>query len=421
MREQSKTNQPRREKGLRVKRGKWEYRFQYGGQPIQKVTDFAATAQNRVAALAAMEGHKRNLLQGTVPERIVHIPFASAAAHFLEHYRSETKEHPNTAKRTSGSLGSLIVFFHQRAVSSIGVADVEDYKLHRREVHGVASSTLKNDLCALSLLLQFGKKRGWCAKNIVEEVELPSTKDSIRMTILADDLEERFFKAALVRSPELYDIGRIMLNQGCRPEELLSLEQSDIDFQKNKFEIRWGKSPAAKRRLLMTPETRQILEDRLKKPGRWVFPSPRIPAQHFANYFRAMEDVFTFFKPEEIFVIYDLRHTFATRFACGGCPLPTLARILGHGSLTSVYKYIHPSQEMMDEAMERFNSTGKPWTPPTMPVSARSFDDIVETLGHLKPLAGPTSGQFRANFGPTTSAKKGQLYIFGDKKERKGA
>ena len=43
------------------------------------------------------------------------------------------------------------------------------------------------------------------------------------------------------------------------------------------------------------------------------------------------------------FVIYDLRHTFATRAAADGMPLTTLAAILGHSrnSLRCVMKYVH--------------------------------------------------------------------------------
>ncbi|MBL8235114.1 MAG: hypothetical protein JNL98_41815 [Bryobacterales bacterium] len=40
--------------------------------------------------------------------------------------------------------------------------------------------------------------------------------------------------------------------------------------------------------------------------------------------------------------------------ASRGMPLTTLAAILGHSSLRCVTRYVHPSQQVMDEAMERF-------------------------------------------------------------------
>jgi len=51
-------------------------------------------------------------------------------------------------------------------------------------------------------------------------------------------------------------------------------------------------------------------------------------------------------------VLYDFRHTFATRAAESGMPVATLARILGHGDLRSITKYVHVRQEAMDIAME---------------------------------------------------------------------
>lgn len=55
--------------------------------------------------------------------------------------------------------------------------------------------------------------------------------------------------------------------------------------------------------------------------------------------------------------IYDLRHTFATRFALRGGSLPVLAKILGHADLSMLNRYIHPSQADMDKAMDAFSNT----------------------------------------------------------------
>jgi integrase len=52
-------------------------------------------------------------------------------------------------------------------------------------------------------------------------------------------------------------------------------------------------------------------------------------------------------------VLYNWRHTFATRAAEAGISLAALARILGHSDdLRSVMKYVHPSQREQDRAME---------------------------------------------------------------------
>jgi integrase-like protein len=65
------------------------------------------------------------------------------------------------------------------------------------------------------------------------------------------------------------------------------------------------------------------------------------------------------------FVIYDFRHTFATRAAESGMPVAMLAAILGHADLRSVTKYVHVRQEAQDREMERFEtqSLSLPKTP----------------------------------------------------------
>ena len=56
------------------------------------------------------------------------------------------------------------------------------------------------------------------------------------------------------------------------------------------------------------------------------------------------------------FVLYDLRHTFATRMAERGCDLATLAAILGHSNLRSIQRYVHPTQSHQNAAMARYEA-----------------------------------------------------------------
>lgn len=53
-------------------------------------------------------------------------------------------------------------------------------------------------------------------------------------------------------------------------------------------------------------------------------------------------------------VMYDLRHTFATRAVERGVPLPKLMAILGHANLRSIMRYVHMSQAHISEGMHQF-------------------------------------------------------------------
>jgi integrase len=86
----------------------------------------------------------------------------------------------------------------------------------------------------------------------------------------------------------------------------------------------------------------------------WLFPSKQNPGRHLTRLNGAHERVCQKAKKARVafnFVIYDSRHTFATRMAQSGIDLATLAAILGHNSLPIVQKYVHPTAEHKREAM----------------------------------------------------------------------
>jgi integrase len=53
-------------------------------------------------------------------------------------------------------------------------------------------------------------------------------------------------------------------------------------------------------------------------------------------------------------VLYDFRHTFATRLAQARIDLATLAAILGHGSIRMVQRYVHPTADHKRNAMRTY-------------------------------------------------------------------
>ncbi len=153
---------------------------------------------------------------------------------------------------------------------------------------------------------------------------------------------------------DLHDFGRLMIQQGCRPEELLELEKRNVDLMNHWLFIADGKTKAARRRLKLTTESAAILARRVQSaPGPYVFPSPKNPQSHRGPTWRVHGEVLEAAKrlsPPLSFVMYDLRHTFATRAAGDGMPLATLAAILGHSrsSLRCVMKYVHVDAGSID-------------------------------------------------------------------------
>jgi integrase len=393
---------------LRSREGMWHYRFWLDGHEYTANTALAATERNKINA-ARVEAKARELVMtGRAHELKLQVkPFSEAAAEFLTWADGEYVEHPNSARRLRTSFVSLTDFFRKAPVSSILRGHVNDFKAWRRTEHEVREITIRHDLHALSKAFGYFVDHNWARENPVKGVEIPSDKDAVRMHVLAAAEEAIYFERAARRFPDLHDLGRLMINQGCRPEEFLSLPVANIDLVRSRITIGEGKSLAARRILRLTIESREICARRIAASSskassskassskassseassskalssKWLFPGKRrgLPLTKLNGpHSKVLDDLATcqcghakhqhatkgkcvcgcaeFDEVSRVgFVPYDFRHTFATRAAEAGMPIATLAAILGHADLRSVMKYIHVRQEAQDRAMDQFD------------------------------------------------------------------
>ena len=353
---------------VRNRNGKLEWRFKVDGHEYSHITDLADTPRNRTAAQRLEADARRLVLSGRDSELRTQIePFSSAAESFEQWARGEYVSHPNSWKRICVSMTSAKVMFGKRPISSLTRGDIEDYKSWRRGTHKVREVTIRHDLHSLSLLFKYALKHNWCHRNPVREVEIPSDADSQRCNVLSPADEMKYFgaidalvveKTAKKRTKELRglqdirDLSVLMLNQGCRPEELRELRQEQVSLERGLLTIQRGKSAAAKRMLPITVASRDVLTGRLQTPGVWVFRSQKYPERHIGQAQRLWSTVTK--KAGLSMVMYDLRHTFATRAVERGVPLPKLMAILGHANLRSIMRYVHMSQAHISEGMHQF-------------------------------------------------------------------
>lgn len=278
--------------------------------------------------------------------------FETAARLYLEWYRAEHADRPSTWRRSAVSFVALISFFARRSLSALTLRDIESFKSHRRRA--VKPVTIRHDLHALSGLYQFAIRQGWpgIADNLVRQITVPSDRDAVRIRVLSE-LEERDYLGAAESHTALHGVARLMLGTGMRPGEVLALRVGDFDRGKRRVSIRVGKTPAAKRSIRMPAEVGELalkLADG-RKPREWLFPGSH-PDRPLTKLNGVHERVCR--RAGVWLVLYDLRHTFASRAAARGMPLTTLAAILGHNGLRCVTRYIHPHQQEMDEAMDRW-------------------------------------------------------------------
>jgi integrase len=152
---------------------------------------------------------------------------------------------------------------------------------------------------------------------------------------------------------DLHDLGRLMILQGPRPSEVMQTRAEHADSDRGTWCIPQSKSIAGRRTLKLTIEARSILARRVAAAGAsgWLFEGKR-SGTHLTDIQNAHCKVLAAAKLA--FVVYDFRHTAATRWAERGMDIATLAKVLGHANLRSVMRYVHISQEHMDRAILRF-------------------------------------------------------------------
>lgn len=305
---------------------------------------------------AAKEVESRELAKLKAGEkRFDHVLFPAAAAQFVAWLRDvEYRDRKSTAERYIVSIASMIELWAARSIESLTPGDVEQYKTYRLTVHNVRGITLRHDLDALAILNRYCRKNKWTSTDWLEEVKKPSG-EAVRMHILTEQEEERYFAAAEKINPDLYDLGRLAILQGCRHNsELLTLRFEDVDLAAMKLHIRKAKRHDRGRTLDLTVEAAAILQRRMTTAGGWIFPSDRKSGQHLkklqASHDRAVAE------SQVNCVMYDWRHTFATRFAASHPDPYALAAILGHKGLRSVMCYVHVQADQMKQGMEAFEA-----------------------------------------------------------------
>jgi integrase len=166
----------------------------------------------------------------------------------------------------------------------------------------------------------------------------------------------------LAAAPQLLaDLATVLVDSGMRPEECFRARWENVTWVNGRHGsilITHGKTKAARRSLPMTPRVRAILEHRWKEAKKpqdgWIWQAPTKSGHVEPSTLKKQHRKALKASKLSPFVLYSLRHTFLTRLGSSGCDVWTLARIAGHSSLAMSYRYVHPSEDRVLDAMTIF-------------------------------------------------------------------
>ena len=147
------------------------------------------------------------------------------------------------------------------------------------------------------------------------------------------------------------DIIRLLLLTGCRRGEIVRLRWGEVGG--DMLNLADGKT--GPRAVPLNGRARGIIAGRRRTGSPWVFPSPlnpdlplspNLPLWRRIRREAGLEDV----------RLHDLRHTFASQAVLHGVPLPVVAQLLGHRSVSMTMRYAHVADRDAEAAAERVGS-----------------------------------------------------------------
>lgn len=181
-------------------------------------------------------------------------------------------------------------------------------------------------------------------------------KEKERSAIFTPEREAAFLAVA---PQPLHDVFLVSLDSGLRPDEIIRMRWDSVLWDKNLIFNPDGKTDRARRHVPLSDRVRDLLRVRAQgATSEWVFPSKRKKKAHI-SYFPVAKQ---FSKareaaglPDDI-VLYSARHSFATDMLDRTGNIVLVQKMLGHESLTTTQRYLHPELKGMAELVNCRNT-----------------------------------------------------------------
>ena len=332
--------------------GVYWYCFTFQRQRIRESTKFS----NKTAALRAEAIRKAELAEGRVGivrEKSCPVFEDFVKNDFLPWCNKEHESHPRTFVRYQTSAKPLRAFFGKMRLNAISSGHVEKFKVFR--AGEISPGGVNRELAALRFMLNLAVRQEHLFRNPVNGVRfLPEGPGSMR--VVSHEEESKYLQAA---HPTLRDVATIIIETGMCPEEVFTIQQESVHLDRKYLFVPSGKTRFRRRNVPLTDKAVAVLKRRLVAcKGSYLFPhrldagKPMTDVHHMHH--RAVRQAYI----RPAFRLYDLRHTFGSRMAMAGVDLPTLKELMGHSTITTTMRYVHPTPEHKRAAvdkLERFN------------------------------------------------------------------
>ncbi len=340
--------------GIYKRGGVYWYKFQWNGKLIRE----SAKTGNDKTARKIEAGHRTRLAEG-----LVDIREKKAAPTFKEFCTGRIEPYAKPGASWIWYRAGIRALQKYTTLANMPLDEIRGehaagfaaWRLSQQVVPGTINSSLR----VLRRILRLAAD--WGVIEVVPKIQLLAG-EARRERVITPEEERIYLPHCLLL---LKDVARILFDTGLRPDELHRMQWQEIAWpeagRRGTILVLTGKSPAARRRIPMTPRVLGVLEERWKAQGKpamgWVWPAPT-KTGHISHDSTKKQHLAAL-KESKVtpFVLYSLRHTFLTRLGASGCDVWTLMRIAGHSSISMSMRYVHPAEDTIEKAFSAL--TGK--------------------------------------------------------------
>ncbi|MCR5812884.1 MAG: site-specific integrase [Desulfovibrio sp.] len=276
-----------------------------------------------------------------------------------EIYSKTLEDKPIQKRDDTGRAYHLESLFNKR-IDELATKDVDKLALKLTKTQGrgrsskgtLSPQTQKHTLALLKRLLHYAERQGLCPYPTGLVITMPKVDNQKTESMTAEQMTA--YWKALDEEPDqsIASILKVALLTGIRKSALLSLQWSDIDFERDTICLRGESAKSGKTQHIPLNDAVKsvLLSIERVESNDLVWPSPetggvRKNVYHVADRVRNKAGLPKDFRP-----MHGLRHAFASHLASSGqVDLYTLQKLLTHGSPQMTQRYAH----LADEALKR--------------------------------------------------------------------
>jgi len=259
---------------------------------------------------------------------------------------------------TDGDVDKVLGFLYNRHTIATYRSALQEFvgiALDSQSIQAVVAgwsaaskATITVRMAALRRLVSHMASIGECDPLVLKSVTTPSGRPSAKRRSLTDQELDAFLDAAKTEEELLLAI--IMFDTGLRAGFIPRIRYKDLEG--TSFMIRVKN--AADVEVFVTEEMTRLSTEIRERAGvsrdAFLLSNKEVPISYDVVY--SMFSRMAKRAGIQNVTPHSARHTFATRLAKAGVPIPEISALMGHKKLDTTMRYVHPSRSSMESAVK---------------------------------------------------------------------